>query len=323
MHILRSERLGTLWCGVAVLVCLWVEGWRALNPVVLEPLAVSDVLRALESMPGPLLSPDGAKGSWSHEGQKANGALRFDAATGPIMVGALDSAGWVNLGLSPLQARAAVRYNRAVGGIRDQRTLSRMRALPEGWMDHYEAALQFDPSFHQKAATRNEEDRRTRPARTPSASFGERATAHEAAAASCEVTPVMPLDINVADSLTLLSVHGIGPWVTGRILAARRRWGGFAEMSQLTEALDGWDSLATALSPLLTADAGRVSCRCADTLSLDQWLSLPGLNPKSARVLERYVHHHKGARSPLLAHPILDSAQSRLLSHYLCPCRHE
>ena len=43
---MRSERVGTLWCGLAVLACLSVEGWRALHPLELEPLAVADVLAA-------------------------------------------------------------------------------------------------------------------------------------------------------------------------------------------------------------------------------------------------------------------------------------
>lgn len=322
MHILRSERLGALWCGVAVLVCLWVEGWRVLHPAELEPLAVSDVLRALDAMPGPLQSQQAGGGTGRHGGHDAESVSGFRNAQGPIEVGKLDSAGWVFLGLSPKQARAAVRYSMAAGGIRDEQTLRRMRVLPKGWVDHYASSLQFEPDGKRDSAHRRRgggsplgENRPAGPitVTTKGAKPSERTL----------VESVVPLEINAADSLALMSVKGIGPWVTGRILAARRRWGGFAELRQLTEALDGWDSLANALAPLLSCDPGAVPCRCADTLSLDQWRSLPGLNAKSARVLERYVHHHGGAKSQVLDHPILDSAQSGLLSHYLCPCLHE
>ena len=95
-------------------------------------------------------------------------------------------------------------------------------------------------------------------------------------------------------------------------------------MGQLTEALDGWDSLATALSPLLYCSEDAVQCRCADTLTLLQWRALPGVGQKTAQVLQRYVRHNGGGLpGPLLAHPILDSTQSALLSHYLCPCQQE
>lgn len=43
------------------------------------------------------------------------------------------------------------------------------------------------------------------------------------------------LDLNQADSLTLLSVKGIGPYSAGKILAYRRALGGFVSLDQLDE----------------------------------------------------------------------------------------
>lgn len=319
IHVLRSERVGTLWCGLAVLACLSVEGWRALHPLELEPLAVADVLAALESMPGP--REPGFTAGDVRGPRRSQSERRFRPAEGAIRVADLDSAGWTYWGLSPKQARAAVRYNKAVGGIRDELTLRRMRVLPEGWYDHHASALLFDEEPSGRGVLQEVGE-----ARSTSAGGTKSPSSHHLGASALDgnathVLEATPLNINDADSLALLSVKGIGPWVAGRILSARRRWGGFAEMGQLTEALDGWDSLATALSPLLYCDAGAVQRRCADTLTLDQWTALPGVQPKTARVLQRYVRHHQGGTpSQVLAHPLLDSLQSGLLSHYLCPC---
>ncbi|MBO5834535.1 MAG: helix-hairpin-helix domain-containing protein, partial [Bacteroidales bacterium] len=43
------------------------------------------------------------------------------------------------------------------------------------------------------------------------------------------------LDLNRVDSLTLLSVKGIGPYSAGKILAYRRALGGFVSLDQLDE----------------------------------------------------------------------------------------
>jgi competence protein ComEA len=43
------------------------------------------------------------------------------------------------------------------------------------------------------------------------------------------------LDLNRADSLQLLALPGIGPALGGRILALRRRRGGFARLEELRE----------------------------------------------------------------------------------------
>ena len=128
IHVLRSERLGTLWCGVAVLACLSVEGWRLWHPQHVEPLVVGDVLDVLAGMPGPTSSEDlhhdvGAIGS-----QTLAHGRRFLPADRTINVAELDSAGWNYWGLSPRQAQAAVRYNHAVGGRPGSRPPRRSRA---------------------------------------------------------------------------------------------------------------------------------------------------------------------------------------------------
>ena len=297
MHVLRSERLGTLWCGVAVAVCLCVEGWRAAHPAGLAPLSVREVLIALDAMPGPVVAPQRVQVPHAARTEGESVASRFPSVQGEVRVTGLDAEGWRALGLSKRQAHSAVRYSQAVGGIQDVEVLSRMRVLPDGWLSHYATQLTFDVQVDQ--------EERPQPAGTKG---------------RLPVRPVLPLEVNTADSLSLVAVPGVGPWVAVRILQARRRWGGFASLGQLAWALDGWDSLAQAVAPSFWCDTAFIKRRCADTLSLEEWQDLPGIGRRKAQVLSRFIRHNPGAFEAGIAHPALDSVHGVWLSHYLLPC---
>ncbi|MBO5916804.1 MAG: helix-hairpin-helix domain-containing protein, partial [Bacteroidales bacterium] len=63
---------------------------------------------------------------------------------------------------------------------------------------------------------------------------------HATTAARSTIAAAVPaaaqrLDLNRVDSLTLLSVKGIGPYSAGKILAYRRALGGFVSLDQLDE----------------------------------------------------------------------------------------
>ena len=296
MYILRSERFGTLWFALGVVACAGVEAWRMVHVVEPEPLRVSTLLGALDQMAG----PDST--AWQPRPMGPQARRRpddpsFPQVSGEIEVDRLDSAGWVALGLSPRQARGAVRYAESSGGFENIEDLARLRMLPDGWMEHYGAQLRF-----------------------PRRNAARAAVAREAPGDFIEDAPVFPVDINVADSATLLAIQGVGPWVAGRILQARRSWGGVADLSLLAPALDGWDSLATALEPAFTCSSDAVTRRCVDSLSVDGWRSLPTVGRKEAESLWRRAKHHPGDIRLILAHPTIDSVRRQTLSHYLRPC---
>ena len=296
MYILRSERLGTLWFAVGVVACVGVEAWRMVHVVQPEPLRVTALLDALGQMAGPDSTarqpvPIGPQARMRPDGPS------FPLVDGEIEVGQLDSAGWVALGLSPRQARGAVRYAESSGGFENMEALARLRMLPDGWMKHYGAQLRF-----------------------PRRNAARAAVAREASDDFIEDAAALPVDINVADSAALMAIHGVGPWVAGRILAARRSWGGVADLSLLVPALDGWDSLAAALQPAFACSPDAVTKRCVDSLSVDGWRSLPTVGRKEAESLWRRAKHHPGDIRLILTHPAMDSVRRQTLSHYLRPC---
>lgn len=131
-----------------------------------------------------------------------------------------------------------------------------------------------------------------------------------------EISTPRLVPLNTADSLDLIALRGVGPWVAGRILRARRRWGGFADTAQLVEAL-GWDSLARSIMPLFSCDADRIERRCPDSLTVEGWSELPGIRWREAKAIVRYVGQHGGDPAGLSSCLVLDSVRWNRLFPYL------
>ena len=275
---------------------LWggMEVWWAAVREPVKPIGVTELLEALSWLPGPEEAPEA-------------GPVKADPS-GPIDVDGLDSVGWVGLGLSPRQAASAMRYRQAVGGFRDAEVVGRMRVLPDGWIERHGDRLVFPV----EVTTREDKGQKAMAVK-PDSSLPE----HRMAGAR-QAEQDGPVDLNVADSLTLIGLPGVGPWVSGKILAARRRWGGFADTSLLVEAL-GWDSLARAIMPRFTCSPDVVRRRCPDSLSAEEWEALPGIGRREAATLARFVGHHGGSRETLRSCRILDSTQwNRALPYLGC-----
>lgn len=277
---------------MCLLVWLGVEQWRAGLPSEPERLPVSALLSALDLLPGPL-----------HQAQFA------EKVQGPILVDALDSAGWVSVGLTPKQAASAMRYRDAVGGFVDRAVLERMRVLPDGWVERHAHQLAF-PVRRESGARHHETASGSTPDVHPPSSTGGGRRA---------IPPKEPVDLNKADSLTLVAMKGVGPWVAAKVLKARREWGGFADAHLLEEAL-GWDSLAHALMPRFTAHPKDVVGRCPDSLTAEEWRTLPGVGWRQAEVLQRYTALHGASDSALSRCLGVDSATVKRLAPYLSPC---
>lgn len=305
---------------LAALAWLGVEAWRykRLSQQV-QDVPVAWLLSALDDLPG--CSP------------RAKGQINGDGLTGwesgPIHVDALDSAGWVGLGLSPKQAASAIRYRNAVGGFRSPEVLGRMRVLPDQWMHRHWERLVFPPAsggMAGPATTSQSLDTRSASGSPsvddpPSGKKGKGLQQDRAslATAASNGPASHRVDLNAADSLELLAIRGVGPWVAGRILQARRTWGGFVSVEQLPQAL-GWDSLGRALIPSFACSASDARPRCPDTLTVSQWQELPVIGWREAEVLTRYVRHHGGGMAELRRSGVMDSIEWDLLEHYLRPC---
>jgi len=59
-----------------------------------------------------------------------------------------------------------------------------------------------------------------------------------------EPTVIAPVDLNTADSISLIAIPGIGPWGAKSILREREQWGSIASLEQLKQQFPfdrGWD----------------------------------------------------------------------------------
>ena len=273
-----------------------VEAWWVSAKVPAQKPGVTELLDALWWLPGPEpVSLRDAAFPLADEGLTSQA---------PIPVNRLDSAGWVQHGLSPRQAASAVRYRDAVGGFHNVKVLSRMRVLPDGWMKQHKGRLVF-PAIGMPESAPGESKSTLVP--------------KEKDVAMNEAEPTGGLvPLNTADSMELIALRGVGPWVAGRILQARRRWGGCAEAAQLGEAL-GWDSLAQSIMPLFSCDAEQIERRCPDSLTAEGWRQLPGVGRREAETIVRYVGQHGGDPKGLFACLALDSVHwERLLPYLEC-----
>lgn len=271
-----------------------VEAWWVSAKVPAQKPGVTELLDALWWLPGP------------EPASQTNAAFQSTddsgASQAPIPVDELDSAGWTRWGLSPGQAASAVRYRDAVGGFRDIEVLERMWVLPDGWLERHRDRIVFPAHATPEAE--------------PAESRWTIATQEKDMAGWEEISTPRLVPLNTADSLDLIALRGVGPWVAGRILRARRRWGGFADTAQLVEAL-GWDSLARSIMPLFSCDADRIERRCPDSLTVEGWSELPGIRWREAKAIVRYVGQHGGDPAGLSSCLVLDSVRWNRLFPYL------
>lgn len=210
-------------------------------------------------------------GHISHSGPRSGEPTAPEhAAPFPFDPNALDSAGWVQLGFSPGQVAAILRYRGRAGGFRDTAHMGRMTILAER-LDELAPFIRFDPA--------------TMPAPSVGRTTGMRPSFERPA-------PRPKVPINTADTALLQSLPGIGPAFAGRIVRYRQRLGGFHDPGQLSE-VHGMDSARLALilprieldpAPLRTID---INSAPVDTLGRHPYIGF-----KLAKVMVAYRQQH-------------------------------
>lgn len=98
----------------------------------------------------------------------------------------------------------------------------------------------------------------------------------------------VPVEINSADSLALLTVKGIGPAFAKRIIQYRTRLGGFYSMNQLMEVYGITDEKLENIKPSLTLDASTITRLDANKATFKELLAHPYLNYDQVKVLVNY-----------------------------------
>lgn len=100
------------------------------------------------------------------------------------------------------------------------------------------------------------------------------------------------VELNTADSAALTRVHGIGPSFARRIIAYRKKLGGFVNKSQLKEVYGLDNEKYTEIADELKVDAYRVKLLNINNLEFEQIRKLPYLNYKQANAVTQYRLQH-------------------------------
>jgi DNA uptake protein ComE-like DNA-binding protein len=105
------------------------------------------------------------------------------------------------------------------------------------------------------------------------------------------------IELNVADSLELESIRGIGPAFASRIIKFRRRIGGFYRKEQLLE-IYGMDSLKyDQLKDQIQVNAGLITRININTFTFEEIRHHPYLNYKQMNAIIQYRAQHGSYKS--------------------------
>jgi competence ComEA-like helix-hairpin-helix protein len=100
------------------------------------------------------------------------------------------------------------------------------------------------------------------------------------------------IEINAADSVTLLKIRGIGPSFASRIIRFRNRLGGFYKLDQLQEVY-GIDSLKfSQIKDQVRVDADLIPKINVNTATFEQFKKQPYLSYKQINALIQYRRQH-------------------------------
>jgi competence protein ComEA len=111
-----------------------------------------------------------------------------------------------------------------------------------------------------------------------------------------EKKPVV-LDVNTADSSELITLSGIGPRLSARIISFRDKLGGFYSVDQIAETYGLPDSTFQKIKRNLTVNQDKVKKINLNTSTKDQFRSHPYINWNIANAIVEYKNQHGDYKS--------------------------
>lgn len=182
----------------------------------------------------------------------------------------LDSAGWTRLGFSPKQAASIINYRNAGAQFRKPEDVKKLFVVDE------ERYLQLESYIDIKEV----------PTAAPEKPRYEKPKWEKPKYEKVIV------ELNTADSLTLLEVKGIGPFYARVIIEYREKLGGFLRKEQLMEVY-GMDSVKYAdMTDQLKLDTIVLNRVNVNTADFKQLLRHPYLNFNQTKAIVNYRKQH-------------------------------
>ena len=198
---------------------------------------------------------------------KAIDYFRFDPNT-------LDSAGWVALGFSPKQSAAVIKYRNAGAVFRNPEDVKKLFVVDD------EKYLELEPFINIKPIADKPKKQWDKPKYEQKPKW--------------EKPKYVPknIELNTADSATLVEVRGIGPFFARVIIEHRNKLGGYRTKEQVLEVY-GMDSAKFAkIESELWVDSLAVNKIDVNTATLKELLRHPYINFNQAKSIVNYREQH-------------------------------
>lgn len=100
------------------------------------------------------------------------------------------------------------------------------------------------------------------------------------------------VEINSADSISLVKLYRIGPALASKIIVYREKLGGFLNLNQLTEIYGFDEDILYDLQNKITVDASKAKRINLNTISEEELKNHPYFKFKLARVITNYRNQH-------------------------------
>lgn len=198
--------------------------------------------------------------------EKAQQHERGQAELFPFDPNTVDSLSLLRLGLSPKQTRGLLHYRAAGGKFRRKADLRKLYSMTDSDYKRLQAYVTISHPVPLRDAIKNDVPR------------------HQPAPENEVVRKPLVVELNEADSVTLLRISGIGPYRAHRILRYRQLLGGYVSTKQLLEIAHFPDSLLKHFR----ADSGNISPMNINTMDFKALLRHPYLNYEQVKVIKNW-----------------------------------
>ncbi len=145
----------------------------------------------------------------------------------------LSIADWKKLGLSEKQAQVIKNYEEKGGKFRTKEDVQKMYTISDS------TYLKLEPYI----LLPNESEFENQNSKKLTAKVYDEKNEDSKSVKKKKEYPKLIVDVNTADSATLLKLYGIGPYFSGKMVSYREALGGYSNLNQLTEIWNFNDSM--------------------------------------------------------------------------------
>ena len=274
----KKEKRGTLLI-LAVIFLVFISG-KYIYPLLLknDSVSMNEITAAADSLKAKEELPENYHATFPRENENYHRYTRSypeeNSLHGELFYfdpNTLDIAGWQKLGVREKTAKTILNYISKGGKFREPADINKVWGLRE---EEKQRLIPFVRIAMQETASA------TYPAHQP----------YEKK--SYEKKVAEPVDINSGDSVSFVSLPGIGPGFSKRIINFRNKLGGFYKIEQVAETFGLPDSVYQKIRPLLKMSIAEVRKMNINTATNDELKAHPYIRWQLANVITEYKKQH-------------------------------